>query len=80
MYKLSDSNINAAIAQPVERILGKDEVASSNLASSSKPSEICGFQRVFFLELDNLNSPKIIQRYLESSKIKQILRKLAKTA
>ena len=25
----------AAIAQPVERILGKDEVASSNLASSS---------------------------------------------
>ena len=28
---------NAAIAQPVERILGKDEVASSNLASSSKP-------------------------------------------
>ena len=31
--KLSDTN--AAIAQPVERILGKDEVASSNLASSS---------------------------------------------
>ena len=28
----------------------------------------------------NLNSPKIIQRYLKSSKIKQILRKLAKTA
>lgn len=27
-----------------------------------------------------LNSPKIIQRYLKSSKIKQILRKLAKTA
>ena len=26
---------NAAIAQSVERILGKDEVASSNLASSS---------------------------------------------
>ena len=40
---------NAAIAQPVERILGKDEVASSNLASSSKkrpPSRV-----VFFLEL-----------------------------
>ena len=33
MSKLSR---NAAIAQPVERILGKDEVASSNLASSSK--------------------------------------------
>ena len=31
---------NAAIAQPVERILGKDEVASSNLASSSKKSVI----------------------------------------
>ena len=32
----------AAIAQPVERILGKDEVASSNLASSSirKPHPI----------------------------------------
>ena len=28
----------AAIAQSVERILGKDEVASSNLASSSKKS------------------------------------------
>ena len=33
MQKLSG---NAAIAQSVERILGKDEVASSNLASSSK--------------------------------------------
>ena len=32
MAKLS---ADAAIAQPVERILGKDEVASSNLASSS---------------------------------------------
>ena len=31
---------HAAIAQPVERILGKDEVASSNLASSSKKSVI----------------------------------------
>ena len=29
---------------------------------------------------NGLNSPKIIQRYLKSSKIKQILRKLAKTA
>ncbi len=37
MQKLS---ANAAIAQPVERILGKDEVASSNLASSSKKSVI----------------------------------------
>ena len=32
-------NTFAAIAQPVERILGKDEVASSNLASSSKDSQ-----------------------------------------
>ena len=31
-----DANKNAAIAQSVERILGKDEVASSNLASSSR--------------------------------------------
>ena len=30
----------AAIAQPVERILGKDEVASSNLASSSKTKKL----------------------------------------
>ena len=29
-------------------ILGKDEVASSNLASSSKASEIFGFQRLSF--------------------------------
>ena len=34
----------ADIAQSVERILGKDEVASSNLAISSKSLEICGFQ------------------------------------
>ena len=38
MAKLSGEH--AAIAQPVERILGKDEVASSNLASSSKKSVI----------------------------------------
>ncbi len=38
MAKLSSEY--AAIAQPVERILGKDEVASSNLASSSKKSVI----------------------------------------
>ena len=37
IHKLSDSGPEyAAIAQQVERILGKDEVASSNLASSSK--------------------------------------------
>ena len=45
MAKLS---ANAAIAQPVERILGKDEVASSNLASSSKTLKLLEF-RGFFL-------------------------------
>ena len=37
----------AAIAQSVERILGKDEVASSNLASSSKPLKLLAFQGLF---------------------------------
>ena len=37
----------AAIAQPVERILGKDEVASSNLASSSKTPDSCLESGVF---------------------------------
>ena len=48
MQKLS---ANAAIAQPVERILGKDEVASSNLASSSKkkPRTPTGFRLSSFL-------------------------------
>ena len=41
---LAHEHIFAAIAQPVERILGKDEVASSNLASSSiKRSKPFGF-------------------------------------
>ena len=48
MAKLST---NAAIAQQVERILGKDEVASSNLASSSKkkPRTPTGFRLSSFL-------------------------------
>ena len=48
MARLSE---NAAIAQPVERILGKDEVASSNLASSSKkkPRAPTGFRLSSFL-------------------------------
>ena len=52
MAKLSGTH--AAIAQPVERILGKDEVASSNLASSSikKPRAPTGF-RLFFFTLYN---------------------------
>ena len=39
-YNTQAVSANAAIAQPVERILGKDEVASSNLASSSKKAVI----------------------------------------
>ena len=48
MAKLSARH--AAIAQPVERILGKDEVASSNLASSSKksPRASKGFRTFLF--------------------------------
>ena len=45
MAKLSARH--AAIAQQVERILGKDEVASSNLASSSKKSVIPTGMAVF---------------------------------
>ena len=48
MFKLSR---NAAIAQPVERILGKDEVASSNLASSSKTPDSEKNQEFFFVLL-----------------------------
>ena len=46
----SSSNfiIYAAIAQSVERILGKDEVASSNLASSSKTKRP-SIRMVFFV-------------------------------
>ena len=48
----------AAIAQPVERILGKDEVASSNLASSSRktlePQRLSGFS---FLQRKPLQLP-----------------------
>ena len=54
MQKLSR---NAAIAQPVERILGKDEVASSNLASSSKPLNLLEVQGFFLfsdIKLDRI--------------------------
>ena len=46
MAKLSSEH--AAIAQPVERILGKDEVASSNLASSSKTLKLLEFRGFSF--------------------------------
>ena len=45
----------AAIAQPVERILGKDEVASSNLASSSKKTVIPNGMAVFLFADTDLN-------------------------
>ena len=45
MAKLSSEY--AAIAQSVERILGKDEVASSNLASSSKTLKLLEFWGFF---------------------------------
>ena len=51
MAKLSARH--AAIAQPVERILGKDEVASSNLASSSNPNRKV---RVFLFWVNNIAS------------------------
>ena len=56
MAKLSERRTKeyAAIAQSVERILGKDEVASSNLASSSKPLKLLEFQG-FFLFLSKSN-------------------------
>ena len=38
---------NAAIAQSVERILGKDEVASSNLASSSRKKDFTKVKSFF---------------------------------
>ena len=44
----------AAIAQSVERILGKDEVASSNLASSSKKKHIHLDVLLFGFESSNL--------------------------
>ena len=42
----------AAIAQQVERILGKDEVPSSNLGSSSKSLENTVFSRLFSFSLE----------------------------
>ena len=59
---LAHEHVFAAIAQPVERILGKDEVASSNLASSSNTPDSTWNREFFFcfavqpmLELSLLN-------------------------
>ena len=54
-YNAKAVRINAAIAQSVERILGKDEVASSNLASSSKKTVIPTGMAVFLLAGTDLN-------------------------
>ena len=53
---------HAAIAQQVERILGKDEVASSNLASSSKPLKLLEFQG-FFLFLYQKSDRILFRRF-----------------
>ena len=56
---------NAAIAQSVERILGKDEVASSNLASSSKKERPL-IRVVFFCTVPNLNNVNALGECLRS--------------
>ena len=48
----------AAIAQPVERILGKDEVASSNLASSSKDTPKCLLRSFLFMKEELTSSSR----------------------
>ena len=59
-YNTKAVAINAAIAQPVERILGKDEVASSNLASSSKKkARPKGW--AFFLAIDRLEQSNAVR-------------------
>ena len=60
---------NAAIAQPVERILGKDEVASSNLASSSKKSVIPSGMADFLLLEQNANKSGYAARYENRNRI-----------
>ena|GEM_PF-6322512 len=53
-YKIVKSQVSAAMAQSVERILGKDEVGGSNPPSSSKNPKtkklVLGF--LFFLKID----------------------------
>ena len=72
MAKLSERHAtieNAAIAQSVERILGKDEVASSNLASSSKASEINRFQRLSIAIAENQLRKVQIRQSCENSRL-----------
>ena len=60
MSKLSEF---AAIAQPVERILGKDEVASSNLASSSKNKVVPSGTALFFAATPDLKTINATPRW-----------------
>ena len=67
-------NTFAAIAQPVERILGKDEVASSNLASSSKDSQANRLGSLSFIHRKNWRPhPPNCQRQFIFSK-KEVVR------
>ena len=50
LYKSGESRTYAAIAQSVERILGKDEVTSSNLVSSSKNPEFRKKFGIFYIQ------------------------------
>ena len=65
---LAHEHVFAAIAQPVERILGKDEVASSNLASSSKKypkSKDFGLFCCYFILISFISCPKFFKVELE---------------
>ncbi len=48
-YNSNVAKINAAMAQVVEHILGKDEVTSSNLVSSSKNKGTTSVVLLFFV-------------------------------
>lgn len=54
-YNNKVANIYAAMAQMVERVLGKDEVGSSSLPSSSKKS-YCFCNRIFYLPIIYINT------------------------
>ena len=53
-FAIITSRWNAVIAQMVERILGKDEVSSSNLDSSSKKSRVQSALGIFFFSYNDI--------------------------
>ena len=61
----------AAIAQSVERILGKDEVSSSNLLSSSMVEPFRNLPKglVFCLQTENFLTEKWVKKIIRKSKI-----------